>query len=91
MSETISASLIHSPYWNKFLVFEFSENMRLTALRSTTVSRGVFEREFAFAANLLTIGNGEHNDEHARLVRAQCVGTAYVLLASTAFTFAIIV
>ncbi len=70
MAETISASLMHSHLWPRFQIFEFSENMRLTTLRSNTVSRDVFERESAFAANLLTIGNGGHDTNHAQLVGA---------------------
>ena len=70
MSETIAASLLHSHLWQRFEIFEFSENMRLTALRSNTVSRDVFERESAFAANLLTIGNGGHDDTHAQVISA---------------------
>ena len=46
--------------------------MRLTALRSNTVAVDVYDRESAFAANLLTIGNGEHNEVHAQLVSSIC-------------------
>ena len=66
--ESISASTMHSTLWSKFTIFEFTENMRLTALRSNTVTADVYNRESAFAANLLTIGNEEHNDDHAQLV-----------------------
>ena len=68
MLETIGASLINSLHWPKFTVFELVENMRLTALRSSTVAAAVYNRESAFAANLLIIGNGEHDVVHAQLV-----------------------
>jgi hypothetical protein len=68
MVETISASLIHSKYWSMFHVFQFTENLRLTALRSSTITRDVFERETAFARQLLMIGNGTNNDTDAILV-----------------------
>ena len=74
MEETVEANIFHSRYWHQFVVFEFLENMRLTVHvpndQWTHQQRQEYDNQVAFAANLLTIGDGKSNPENAELISA---------------------
>lgn len=72
MDETIEANMFHSRYWPQFQVFEFQENMRLTRhvpnASWTQQQTREHQEKVAFAANLLTIGDGKHDADNAQLI-----------------------